>query len=387
MERYLSDVTRGLRGAGFHIDLLHAEGASTTGVFDSTFALPGLWRAGAWKKPATMDQLKDVLASGRPDVVYAHDIENGAALTWLAERVPVVRYVHGFKTTCPDGKRLLNHPEDSCLFPVSVRCLARAHSRRCMPRSPFKALSALGRSRSSLTATSSLHHVVVASRFMKQVLVLNRVPEEFIAVLPYFCSWKEQGLREPLKPRGLLFVGRLVRGKGVLGLVDMVTRMDPEVTLDIVGEGPARQEVEARVAAAGLEDRVAVHGWLDGEALRQRFQINAVVVVPSLWPEPFGIVGIEAGAMSRPVVGFDVGGIGDWLVDGATGFLVRPRDFEHMRNRIESLLEHPDEARRMGLAGERLVRERYSEKNHLGVLTGILRKARASFHAKPHPAA
>ena len=60
-------------------------------------------------------------------------------------------------------------------------------------------------------------------------------------------------------------------------------------------------------------------GWLDPGELRALYRTAELLAVPSLWPEPFGLVGIEAGCVGLPSVGFAVGGIPDWLIPGVSG--------------------------------------------------------------------
>jgi glycosyltransferase involved in cell wall biosynthesis len=69
------------------------------------------------------------------------------------------------------------------------------------------------------------------------------------------------------------------------------------------------------------EGRVEVifHGWLAGEALDAAWRRSELLVVPSTWPEPFGLVGPEAGVHGVPAAAFGVGGITEWLTDGENG--------------------------------------------------------------------
>jgi glycosyltransferase involved in cell wall biosynthesis len=66
-----------------------------------------------------------------------------------------------------------------------------------------------------------------------------------------------------------------------------------------------------------------------------------VVVVPSRWPEPFGMVGIEAMRRGRPVVAAGHGGILDWLVDGVTGWTFRPGDASSLASVLTHAMHHP----------------------------------------------
>jgi glycosyltransferase involved in cell wall biosynthesis len=83
---------------------------------------------------------------------------------------------------------------------------------------------------------------------------------------------------------------------------------------------------------------VTFAGWVPHHALESYYARAAVCVVPSRWPEPFGMVGVEAMARGRPVVAFAVGGIPDWLDDGVTGILAPEADTAALGAAIATLL-------------------------------------------------
>jgi glycosyltransferase involved in cell wall biosynthesis len=99
-----------------------------------------------------------------------------------------------------------------------------------------------------------------------------------------------------------------------------------------------------------------------------------VVVVPSLWPEPFGLVGVEAMARGRPVVGIDRGGIREWLAHGETGLRVEPTAAT-LAAAIQRLLNEPELALCFGRAGREQWRERFSPAVHAGLLEDAYRWA------------
>jgi len=83
---------------------------------------------------------------------------------------------------------------------------------------------------------------------------------------------------------------------------------------------------------------------------------SAVGVVPSLWPEPFGQVAVEAMAARKPVVASAIGGLPDVIVDGETGLLVPPGDPAALRLALRELLLDPARRTRMGEAGHERAR-------------------------------
>ncbi len=110
----------------------------------------------------------------------------------------------------------------------------------------------------------------------------------------------------------LVFVGRLVSDKGVDGLIDALARLASEGSrpkLTLIGAGPERERLQARVEAAGLTAQVRWTGALQGEALAEELRRHRVQVVPSRWAEPFGIVALEGAACGCLVLGSNAGGL------------------------------------------------------------------------------
>jgi len=103
--------------------------------------------------------------------------------------------------------------------------------------------------------------------------------------------------------------------------------------------------------------------------------------MPSLWPEPFGLVGIEAGASGRPVVASSTGGVGDWLRDGVNGVLVEPGDARALARALNELLADPGRRRELGTAARETVAARFTPERHVAALREAYRTARAHWLA------
>lgn len=147
----------------------------------------------------------------------------------------------------------------------------------------------------------------------------------------------------------LLFVGRLVEKKGVRYLLEampQVLRDFPSATLAVVGDGPLRPELEAMSRSLGLEEHVRFLGPVSNAELPGYYAAADLFVGPSILAEDgdtesFGVVFVEAMAAGCPVVGSDVGGIRDVIVDRKTGLLVREKDPDSIAAAIVELLGNP----------------------------------------------
>jgi glycosyltransferase involved in cell wall biosynthesis len=118
------------------------------------------------------------------------------------------------------------------------------------------------------------------------------------------------------------------------------------------------------------------HGHLGAEQCDSLIAQSQLLLVPSCWPEPFGLVGLEAARLGLPAVAFDVGGIRDWLVDGETGVLVQqgPRAAERFAEAIVACVASPVRLRGMG-ARARALAARFSVARHVAQLETVLASA------------
>jgi glycosyltransferase involved in cell wall biosynthesis len=125
------------------------------------------------------------------------------------------------------------------------------------------------------------------------------------------------------------------------------------------------------MAKLGLKDAVQFLEWLPREETKAYLRSARMVVVPSILPEAFGMVGIEAMACSRPVIAFDCGGISDWLQHGKTGYLVPVKDIYKLADSIESLLRDPHKATAMGREGRCLTTSTFNKERYFDRLLSI----------------
>ena len=196
------------------------------------------------------------------------------------------------------------------------------------------ALKRLSGQRRLLDLLRRMRRLVVISHFMKGRLLANGLPADRIAVEPPELP---EGVPEPLPPGteniDLLYAGQLLRGKGVQVLLRALARLDPSHTLDVVGRGPHEGHLRALARRLGLGGRVRWRGWVADA--RSWMVPAACVVLPSVWPEPYGLVAAEAVALGRPVVASAVGGIPEAC--GGNAVLVPPGDAAALARALEEV--------------------------------------------------
>ena len=137
-----------------------------------------------------------------------------------------------------------------------------------------------------------------------------------------------------------------------------VLRKSRRIHFVIGGDGSLRHYHERLAEELGVAENITFTGHISREATPRFYAASDVVVAPSL-QEAFGLVITEAMASGKPVIGSNVGGIPDQIIDGYNGFLVKPKDPRVIAEKILYLYEHQDEAKTMGKRGRRIAEERF----------------------------
>lgn len=218
---------------------------------------------------------------------------------------------------------------------------------------------------------------LVASNHMRSVLLRNGFCDSKIAVVPYFTSFADyshsgndlaEGLLRSKPRQKLLFCGQVIQPKGLHILISALRLIDPNWSLQVVGDGSDLPRLKQLSKELGVEERIEFSGWLPHDATRFAYLSSDVVIVPSIWDEPFGLVGVEAMACGKPVVGFNVGGIREWLCDGMTGTLVDDVSPSGLATAIKALIENRETRERMGKQAKEFASKHYSLSQHLSEL-------------------
>jgi glycosyltransferase involved in cell wall biosynthesis len=162
----------------------------------------------------------------------------------------------------------------------------------------------------------------------------------------------------------VMLPGRITRIKGhllLLQAIDQMTRRDFVCLLVGLSKRGSRYlcEIERQIESRGLSNVVRLVGGCGDMAAA--LLLADAVVVPSIGPEAFGRVSIEAQALGRPVVATDIGGLGETLMPAVTGWLVPPDNPAELARALELALAMPDDARaRLASRARRLVQRRFS---------------------------
>jgi glycosyltransferase involved in cell wall biosynthesis len=324
LEGHVRRLAHELRRTGHDVAVVSGGGPGRPSVVDdhgvavyqapSGVGLPGAYQEAGrafhppWPQAAFRRALEAAFSRFDPQVVHAHGwCAFSAAAEARRHGTPVVVTLHDHGLRCP--KKTLLRGDRECAHGRGPRCATcpgdeQGTLKRCV------LAAALGATTPALVARAD-RFLAVSDHVARRA---RAVCHGRVDVVPNFLDPPAGSLGGPVGT-DVLYVGPADRHKGLSVLLD-AWRFVPSGHLVVVG---------ADRPAGAVPPRVTFAGRLGGDPLWARYRSAALVVVPSIWPEPCPTVVLEAFAFGRPVIGSNVGGIPD-LVDGSSGVLVPPGD-------------------------------------------------------------
>jgi glycosyltransferase involved in cell wall biosynthesis len=172
----------------------------------------------------------------------------------------------------------------------------------------------------------------------------------------------------------ILYAGRLSPAKGANQIISIFSQVRLKIADSILFVAGDSRGYEKEIQSAD-QGSIIFAGWLGEKEMRATYFLSDVVVFPSIYLEPFGLIVIEAMAAKKPVVGTSFGGVKEIIIDGETGFVVNPLDKEEFAEKIVRLLIDGELANKLGEKGYEVVREKFNlDKvaiNYLGHLESL----------------
>lgn len=372
IETYLLALVPELESLGHAQVVGFAEGDGS--LVSCARRLPYLSCAGRKSRREGYRKTAELIAAEQPDVVHVHNVHNTGALEACLAAVPTILHGHDYRYLCPASSFYFRSTETVCNRTCGPLCFGATVRGRCMSLRPPYAWSYYHRVRFVAAHTRSFAMAIANSRYMGDRFEQAGFSPDRVSVLPYFCPIELPDRTRSLPDRStILFIGRVRPNKGYRYFVEALGRLPPDVQGIMVGDFSAESSATIHRLAAkfGCGGRLSLRPWTSRETIHDVYRAATVAIVPSVWAEPLGIVGLESLACGVPVVASDVGGVREWLIEGETGRLVPVKDAAAIAGAVSEILASPDQGRCLGERGQALIRSRFSRHGHVTELLDL----------------
>ena len=316
-------------------------------------------------------QLSALLDHERYDIAHLHNFHHQLSPSILVELkrrgLKIVHTVHDFKLVCPNYK-MLTHDG------VCERCKGHRYYQsvlhRCNKHSlAASAVCALEMYLQRLMGYLDLIDVfLVPARFTAEKIIEFGIPRSKVCLAPNFVNAKAFTPR--YQPGDyLLYLGRLSPEKGVATLVRAM-KGAPSIPVKIAGRGPLADKIQKMVREESL-DNIQLVGHLSGSRLVETVQNCMAIVMPSVCYENCPLSVIEAFAYGKPVIGARIGGLGDMVTDGETGFQFDAGDAAGLREVLAKAVANPAKLREMGRRARQVAETTYDAEPHYELIKRV----------------
>jgi len=334
----------------------------------------------------TQNLVKEVLDEEKPDLVHFHELQMFpvSIIDLAVERnIPCIKTMHNYYDICPE-RDLMYKGESLCLdfdegrrcvecltiFPSSQVSFKRRITRTLLPDFLYNILSKFlikikktpkgknkrnqkqqdnknaaynaGRYRRRrdffIERLNKLDAVHFSSHRLTQIFVNYGLSEEKARIIPHSSKTIEDITAKPLRdnhyPVVFGFLGGTWLHKGYQVLFDAFSGVDQNKAKLIISGGGKTPNLNQNL-------NIELRGPFKAPDLNRLLQEIDVGIVPSVWEEAFGIVGIEFLAAKIPVIASNIGGIPEWLKDKENGFLVEPNNVKQLAEKMELFIKNP----------------------------------------------
>lgn len=318
-----------------------------------------------------IEYIKDFCKNEAVDIIHVHSISNPKLLDALFKIRPIVRTMHEPRMFCPGQGKFFRKSERICNITYGLHCFYHAYKEGCCNRHPKRLLKAFKNvDYETKKASKKYAAIFVMSNFMQDEALKAGFKNHILVLNPHFTPHiEEERLIDSSNDtiKSLVYVGRLSRTKGVhYAIKSVVTLLEQgyKLQFDIVGSGYDENYFKTLVPKQ-YNSQFIFHGWQDRHAIDSILKNAYIVLFPSIYPEAFGISGIEAMMRAKPVVAFNVGGVSTWLEHNKTGLLIEPLNQKKYTSAIKEIIDNKIKYKSFSLNARSNALNYFTEKKHM----------------------
>lgn len=267
--------------------------------------------------------IKCIIKKEEIDVVHIHNTLNiispAVYYAAFALKIPMVQTIHNFRLLCPgatfyrDGHICEECVENGLACAVKYSCYRgnKLQTLACVVSTQIHRI---------LGTYGKLNYICLTEFNKKKLLTLNKIRPQKVFVKPNFVETKGEIVPYEKRENQFVFVGRLDKLKGIDILLEAWKEMgDSAPKLVICGIGPMEEWCHRFISENGLEN-IEMKGFLPNDDVKEIMANSKAIILPTQWYEGFPMTILEAYSVGTPVIGSDIGNVGDLIILNKSGW-------------------------------------------------------------------
>ena len=319
--------------------------------------------------------MEKALDEFKPDVVHLNNFQRQLSASIIKpikkRNIPIVFTAHDVQAICPAITMMDNdkNPCELCMKGKYINCIKKSCNKGSKLKSALGAIEGYYY-RNHKIYTDKIDYIITPSEFYRTKFIEDGINPNKIQAIHNSIEMNDYNV-ETKDDGYALYFGRLSKEKGILNLINAFAKCN-KGNLYIAGEGPEKENIEKIIKENKLEDRVKLLGFLNKEQMTDVTRKCKFVVVPSIWYEncPYSV--LETLAIGKPIIGSNMGGIPELVLDNENGFIYNT--VEELTEKMNTLFENEELVKQFSKKSKELAKQNYDREVYYNKLKQIYDK-------------
>ena len=319
--------------------------------------------------------MEKALDEFKPDVVHLNNFQRQLSASIIKpikkRNIPIVFTAHDVQAICPAITMMDNdkNPCELCMKGRYINCIKKSCNKGSKLKSALGAIEGYYY-RNHKIYIDKIDYIITPSEFYRTKFIEDGINPNKIQAIHNSIEMNDYNV-ETQDDGYALYFGRLSKEKGILNLITAFAKCD-KGNLYIAGEGPEKENIEKIIKENKLEDRVKLLGFLNKEQMTDVTRKCKFVVVPSIWYEncPYSV--LETLAIGKPIIGSNMGGIPELVIDNENGFIYNTVD--ELAQKMNLLFEDEEQVNKFSKKSKELAKQNYDREVYYNKLKQIYDK-------------
>lgn len=319
--------------------------------------------------------MEKALDEFKPDVVHLNNFQRQLSASIIKpikkRNIPIVFTAHDVQAICPAITMMDNdkNPCELCMKGKYINCIKKSCNKGSKLKSALGAIEGYYY-RNHKIYTDKIDYIITPSEFYGTKFIEDGINPNKIQAIHNSIEMNDYNV-ETQDDGYALYFGRLSKEKGILNLINAFAKCN-KGSLYIAGEGPEKENIEKIIKENKLEDRVKLLGFLNKEQMTDVTRKCKFVVVPSIWYEncPYSV--LETLAIGKPIIGSNMGGIPELVIDNENGFIYNTVD--ELTEKMNTLFGNQDLVKQFSKKSKELAKQNYDREVYYNKLKQIYDK-------------
>lgn len=278
----------------------------------------------------------------KPDIVHVNNFQRQLSASIIKaandKKIPVVFTAHDVQAICP-GITMMDNDKNVCELCMKgkyMNCVKKSCNKGSKAKSFIGALEGYYY-RIKKIYNEKIAYIITPSEFYRTKFLEDGTNPKHVEAIHNFIIASDYDVKTEVGDYALYF-GRLSKEKGINNLIEAFTKCD-EGKLYIAGEGPEKENIEQFIKDNKLTKRVKLLGFLNKEQMTEQVRKARFIVVPSIWYEncPYSVM--ETLATGKPVIGANIAGIPELVINNENGFTYKYDDVNELAEKLNILFK------------------------------------------------